>query len=255
MKKLSVHKPSARKYADFGNYLAGLIDGHGHFDSEFGLVISFNSEDGRDAKTLRSKIGFGKVVPIKNKRSLKLVIRKEAGLVIVGALVLNKLKHPSRIAEFNSRLYPKYSKTRTSESSLIAWDSSWFAGFFDAHGYFSIRLIRRSAKALPELRLNAKLFESEASKVLIRQFRVFFKGGYISSRIHSDGGAQSFAYETMSYGRMFTLIFYLDRYSLQSHRKYRQYTTLRKAYLLVQQGKHLTPKGKDKLISLKSSLK
>lgn len=61
------------------------------------------------------------------------------------------------------------------------------------------------------------------------------------------GGSSS--YEMTSHACIHKLIKYLDRYHLCS--KYFEYTVIRKAFLLIQDDKHLTPEGHQKLLKYK----
>jgi hypothetical protein len=47
LKQVSDHVPRSRKLTneEFGHYLAGLIEGDGHFSVQQQLVITFNSQD------------------------------------------------------------------------------------------------------------------------------------------------------------------------------------------------------------------
>ena len=70
-----------------GSYLAGLIDGDGHFSKAFQLVIAFNELDASLAYFLKEKIGYGNVYRVKNKKALILVISKRKGLLKILNLI------------------------------------------------------------------------------------------------------------------------------------------------------------------------
>ena len=53
-------------------------------------------------------------------------------------------------------------------------------------------------------------------------------------------------WNSVSFKRMHCLLLYLDRYNLCS-KKYLEYLYIRKAYLLIQQKKHLTSEGLMKI--------
>ena len=70
-KKVSVHVPLHSKPLsdnDFGHYLAGLIDGDGHFSKAPQLVIVFNKLDASLPYFIKSRIGYGNIYKVKKKK-------------------------------------------------------------------------------------------------------------------------------------------------------------------------------------------
>src|SRR5436190_1132191 len=77
IKLISVHVPTHLKPANdnqFGHYLAGLIDGDGHFSKQQQLVIVFNSLDVSLAYYIKKQIGFGNMRKVKNKKKIDTLI-------------------------------------------------------------------------------------------------------------------------------------------------------------------------------------
>ena len=69
IKNISIHVPTHLKPLNdeqFGHYLAGLIDGDGHFSSQEQLVNVFSSPDIQLAYYIKKIIGFGHVKKVKN---------------------------------------------------------------------------------------------------------------------------------------------------------------------------------------------
>ena len=100
LKPISVHVPKHQKPLNdtqFGYYLAGLIDGDGHFDCNPHLRICFNSNDIALAYYLKTRIGFGNVYKVKNKNAVILVISKRAGLNKVLDLINGKLRKLTKV--------------------------------------------------------------------------------------------------------------------------------------------------------------
>ena len=58
----------------FGHYLAGLIEGDGHFSSQQQLVIAFNSLDASLAYFIKKRLGFGSVNKVKDKNAFLFII-------------------------------------------------------------------------------------------------------------------------------------------------------------------------------------
>ena len=70
VKSISIHVPTHIKPindTEFGHYLAGLIDGDGHFNSKQQLVIVFNILDIQLAYFIKKQLGFGIIKKVKNK--------------------------------------------------------------------------------------------------------------------------------------------------------------------------------------------
>ena len=68
IKKVSIHVPTYLKPCNetqFGQYLAGLIDGDGHFSSKQQLIIVFHLSDISLAYYIKSYLGYGNIRKIK----------------------------------------------------------------------------------------------------------------------------------------------------------------------------------------------
>lgn len=122
IKKISDHmkrheKPSPLRgtgEAEFGYYLAGLIEGNGYF-GEAGLEILFFEKDVTLAYYIKKRIGYGSVKRIEDKRTVKYLLIHPAGLKYVLDLVNGKfltnykinqlLKHKYDI-KFETSIFP-----------------------------------------------------------------------------------------------------------------------------------------------------
>jgi len=107
IKQISVHVPKHKKPIndnDFGNYLAGLIDGDGHFSNQLQLIIVFNEKDTSLAYYIKGKIGYGNVYKVKNKKATILVIAKKSGLVNVLNLINGKIRSENKINQINKNI-------------------------------------------------------------------------------------------------------------------------------------------------------
>src|ERR1700749_4394225 len=94
IKNISIHVPTHFKPEnenDFGHYLAGLIDGDGHFSKSLQLVIVFNELDASLAYFIKAKLSYGHIYKVKNKKAIILVISKRAGLLKVLNLINGKI--------------------------------------------------------------------------------------------------------------------------------------------------------------------
>jgi hypothetical protein len=89
---------------DFGYYLAGLIDGDGHFSNINQLIIVFHINDVSLAYYIKKKLGYGSVRKVKNKNAILLVISSKKGLETVFNFINGKLKHINKINQVNQIL-------------------------------------------------------------------------------------------------------------------------------------------------------
>jgi hypothetical protein len=96
----------------FGHYLAGLIDGDGHFSSQQQLVIVFSSPNVQLAYYVKSVIGFGNVKQVKDKNAYLFIISSKDGILKVINLVNGKLRTRNKFNQVltNVLLHPKYVK-------------------------------------------------------------------------------------------------------------------------------------------------
>jgi hypothetical protein len=103
IKKISVHVPTHLKPkndTEFGHYLAGLIDGDGYIHLRY-ITISFNFLDASLAYYIKSKIGYGNVYKIKNKKAISLVISKKEGIYKILSLINGKLRSENKLNQVN----------------------------------------------------------------------------------------------------------------------------------------------------------
>jgi hypothetical protein len=92
METISDHIPSHLKpktFEELGYYLAGLIEGDGYF-GDHRFEIAFHENDTFLAYFIKKEIGFGSILSLKNKRSVRYVLRHSEGLRKVLILVNGK---------------------------------------------------------------------------------------------------------------------------------------------------------------------
>jgi hypothetical protein len=117
VKPVSVHIPKHLKPISddqFGHYLAGLIDGDGHFSSKQQLVIVFNSLDASLAYYLKERLGFGSIKKVKDKNAFILVIAAKEGLEKVIHLINGKIRTENKFNQINNNIlnHEKYAEFR-----------------------------------------------------------------------------------------------------------------------------------------------
>lgn len=268
IKNISIHVPTHIKPLNdeqFGHYLAGLIDGDGHFSSKQQLVIVFSSPDVKLAYYIKKVIGFGNVKKVKDKNAYLYIISNEQGIIRTIHLINGKLRTLNKYNQVlnNILTYPSYAK----ESLVFKMNNSgassdlynhWIAGFSDADASFQVKIIDRENIPRPEIRLKYQIalrsqgelgcFADQKDNHLLLLIKEFF-GGYIGYRSSQD----TYYYGSTSFGSAKKVIKYFDHFHLQSS-KHISYLKWRKVYLLIQSKDHLTEQGLNKIKKLKESM-
>ena len=249
--RVSDHVPKHLKPLNnkqLGYYLAGLIDGDGHFSKAQQLVIVFSSPDAFLAYYLKEKLGYGNVKKVKDKNAYLLIIANKKGMLQVINLINGKLRTKHRFDQvvnnvLNHNKYTDQNIHFTLDSSKNL-DNHWLAGFSDADASFQIKIIRRITRNKPEIRLNFQI--DQKSDLLLNIIKEYL-GGNIGYRKSQD----TYYYGSTNFGSAKRVIEYFDRYHLQS-RKHISYLRWRKVYRLIQDKQHLTDKGLSKILIIKS---
>lgn len=255
LKNISIHNPRHLKPLNdeqFGHYLAGLIDGDGHFSTQQQLVIVFSSLDVKLAYYIKSQIGFGNVKKIKNKNAYLYIISNKEGIVKTISLINGKLRTSNKFNQVinNILAHSKYADIAKNIQFKLN-DSNdfynhWITGFSDADASFQIKIINRANRFKPEIRLNFQI-DQKNKDVLLLVKGIF--GGNIGFRKSQD----TYYYGSTSFGSAKKVINYFDTFHLQSN-KHNNYLKWRKAYTIIQDRNHLTEMGLYKLNKLKCSM-
>ena len=250
IKKISIHVPKHFKPindTDFGYYLAGLIDGEGHFSKAFQLVIVFNELDASLAYFIKGKIGYGNVYKVKNKKAIILVISNSAGLLKIINLINGKIRSENKLNQINNNILSNpYFKSFPifSLNSDVSLKNYWFSGFSDAKASFQIKLITRQNKT--EVRLNFQIDQKKKDLLILIKDSL---GGNIGYRKSQD----TYYFGSTSFGSAKNVINYFDFFQLLSS-KHINYLKWRKAYIVIQNKKHLTESGLDEIIKVKKTM-
>jgi len=256
IKSISVHVPTHLKPSndtEFGHYLAGLIDGDGHFSSKQQLIIVFNSLDVSLAYYIKSRLGYGNIRKIKNKNAILLIITVKKGMEKVINLINGKIRTENKFNQINKNIlthknYNEFNKTITLNLNISKnLENHWLAGFTDADGNFQIKMIKR--KDTREIRLNFQIDQALQKKdkllILIKEYL----GGNIGYRKSLD----TYYYGSTSFGSAKKVINYFDHFHLLSS-KHINYLKWRKAYIIIQNKDHLNNSGIEKIIKLKNTI-
>jgi hypothetical protein len=253
VKSISVHVPKHLKPLNdeqFGHYLAGLIDGDGHFSSKQQLVIVFHLLDVSLAYYIKSKIGFGSVRKVRNKNAFLLIIAAKEGLKKVITLINGKIRTDNKLNQINNNIlshknFNEFGKTINFKLNLDKdLKNHWLAGFSDADASFQIKIINRDKKV--EIRLNYQIDQKYNTLLLLIKD---FLGGNIGYRKSQD----TYYYGSTSFGSAKNVINYFDYFHLLSS-KHINYLKWRKAYIIIQNKDHLNKDGIEKIIKLKNTM-
>ena len=253
VKPISIHIPrhlKPKSNDQFGHYLAGLIDGDGHFSSKQQLVILFHSLDASLAYYIKQRIGYGNVKKVKDKNAFILVIDAKKGLEKVINLINGKIRTENKFNQINDNILNHYNYIELKKTINLKLNSNknfknhWLAGFSDADASFQIKVLYRINRV--ETRLN---YQIDQKKDNILSLIKDFLGGNLGYRRSQD----TYYYGSTSFGSAKKVINYFDNFHLLSS-KHINYLKWRKAYLIVQNKDHLNKDGLKKIIKLKNTM-
>lgn len=202
----------------FGHYLAGLIDGDGHFSSQQQLVIVFSSSDISLAYFLKERIGYGQIRKVKNKNAYLFIISKKDGVIKVINLINCKLRTLNKYNQVINNIlnHQNYSNLKENIEFNLNCDNNfynhWLAGFSDADlASFQIKIVNKPNRNKPEIRLNYQI--DQKNKDILLLIKEFFGGniGYRKSQ-------EIYYYGSTSFGGANKVIKYFDDYHLQSNK-------------------------------------
>jgi LAGLIDADG endonuclease len=251
IKKISVHIPIHLKPIndiEFGHYLAGLIDGDGHFSNQKQLIIVFNDKDASLAYFIKEKIGYGNIYKVKNKKAIIFVISKKLGIINVLNLINGKIRSENKLNQIKINILsnPEFNLisnfNKNTDNDL---NNHWLAGFSDADASFQVKLIVRNNNKT-EVRLNFQIDQKQNELlILIKNFL----GGNIGYRKTQN----TYYYGSTSFGSAKKVINYFDKFHLLSS-KHVNYLKWRKSYIIIQNKEHLINSGIIKIKKLKKSM-
>jgi hypothetical protein len=255
IKEISDHVPKHFKPLNeeqFGHYLAGLIDGDGHFYPKQ-LVIVFSSPDIDLAYYVKKILSFGHIKKVKDKNVYLFIVSNKDGLIKVLNLINGKLRTINKFNQVKNNILtnPKYLKGNLEFviNETNNFNNHWIAGFSDADASFKIKIFYKKDRPTPEIILNFQIdLKDKNVLLLIQKIKEVF-GGQIGYRKSQD----TYYYGSTSFGSAKKIIKYFDAFHLQSS-KHINYLKWRKAYLLIQNNKHLTELGINKIIKFKNTI-
>ncbi len=243
---ISIHRPNTKRHnkdSDFSFFLAGIVDGNGHFNAIPQLVICFAKKDAIVPYFIKKKIGFGIVKKEKDKAAILFILSKAKGLEKACNLLHNKLQDATKILQYNTRLK---GFLQTKKVFFALSENPWFSGFFCSDGCFQIKILQIKGKPLPEVRLVIEI--NQKQETLLLQIKEAFGGS-----IHFHAPQNTYNYSSVSFLSARKIIQYFDKFSLMGA-KQTQYVLWRKVYIKIQENAHLETDGISYIKNIKERM-
>ena len=243
-----------KKYAkpetdeEFGYYLAGLFEGDGYF-GDHRFEIAFHKDETFLAYYIKKQIGYGSVLNLEGKNSVRSVLRDSEGLKRVLTLVNGKFLTNYKINQLLKHGYDsKFGVTIFPSTKFDLYSNHWLTGFSEADGSFVITLTKSNTHKLGyNLRLEFKIKQKNSDLLKVIK-------EYLGGNISYLNTEQLFYYNSTSFKSAKNLIDYFDQYPLNSS-KLVKYLKWRKTYRMVQRNEHLTQDGLGKIRKLQGNLR
>lgn len=231
-------KPNSKE--KLGYYFAGLIEGNGYF-GEHWLEIAFHENDTFLAYFIKKEIGYGSVLKLKDKRSVRYVLKHSEGLKKVLSLVNGKFLFIEKINQlFKYQWDKKFNLSILPPTKFDLLSNYWVAGFTDADGSFVINLANsQTHNSNISVRLEFKIKQKNVE--LLELIKQTFGG-----HIYYLKSEELFYYNSISFESAKLVINYFDNFQLISS-KWVNYLKWRNTYRIIQRKEHLTIKGFNKI--------
>jgi hypothetical protein len=166
---------------DLGYYLAGFIEGDGHF-SKNQLIISGHENDYAFFNILKLQLEYGAISKYTKGRALRFVVSNKAGLQRVITLCNGKFVGWNK---FNQLLKHNYDKRlnialKQPKNKNLGLNNYWLCGFIEADGCFSIT-IRKCNSSTTKVRVDLRLTIAQKEKYLLELIQQKFSTAKIYS--------------------------------------------------------------------------
>ena len=255
------------------SYLAGLFEGDGHIwiskpetkklhNPRF--CINFGLKNEALANELLSFIGFGHIRNKPKQNACVLTVSPVKGLKVLVNLINGELRTPKihqlylLIDWLNKNHNTNIRKLPLSTTSLE--NNSWFSGFVDADGSFSIQHTKKTTGALKRkitcrLRIEQRMLDPKTNASyfdVLTEIAKFLQCNLLTRKQISTGN-QYYTLTASSRRSILMVTNYFDRFPLYSS-KYLDYLDWSNAVRLILEDKHYTESGIIKIDELKSKM-
>jgi len=255
----------------FASYLAGLIEGDGtiivpkterspkgklNYPS---IQIVFDLRDLPLALILQSKINHGSVSKKKGVNACILTINNFEGLILIANLINGYMRTPKILALYrlidwlNIRFDLNIIKKDKDTSNIDS--NSWFAGFIDADGHFSVRTTTVSKYPKIECKFELTQRQNDHNYENNYEFLNLIADFLLTTvkEIRVDQPKPEYRVRTTSLKANLILIKYMENYPLFSS-KYLNYQDWRKVLEYFENKIHTNPESIKTIIEIKSKM-
>jgi hypothetical protein len=268
--KSNRHNPNIKE-DQFGYYLAGLLEGNGHLSLPFSdktilnrilnprIIFTSHIDNIGLYVYIQSKLGGIGHFQLTGNNEIKYIIEDIKDIVIIINFIENKLRTPknyslNKLIEFINNKY----KLNISESLLDKSDlstNSWFAGFTEAYGHFSIIMskFKKNRKKSSSAKVNLKfvidqpLYDEVTSLSLLPIMQEIAK--FLSGNINTYITKQNKEFLSINISAIDKLTFvinYFNKYPLAGI-KNENLKDWVKIYNFIISDQHITTSGINKL--------
>ncbi len=255
------------------SYLAGLFEGDGHiwFPKENAkkkhnprFCITFSLKNEPLAKKLIEIIGYGFIAYKPKNNACVLVVSPVKGLKKIIELINGELRTP-KIIQLHS-LIDWINKNHSSNIRKLSLkkgnlnQDSWFAGFIDADGSFSIQHTKiennaKKRKISCRLRLEQRMYDpiSNISYYDVLTGITKFLNCNLKIRKQNSTGNQYFSITASSCKSLSIILTYFNKFPLYTY-KYLDYKDWEQAAIIILEKNHYTEQGIVKIDCLKNRM-
>lgn len=262
-----------KKYLfEFSHYFAGLVEGDGTIitpkkeRSEKGklyypsIQIVFNLKDLPLASKIKDTLGYGSLYRKKGINAYVLVINDFKGIISLVSVLNGKMRTGKiydlwKLIDWLNNRFNNLNIIKYPLDSSSIQSNSWFSGFIDADGHFSVR----TSKGLKYTKIECK-FELCQSQITHNNINNLIFLEIIASfllctvkSIRLNRPKPEYRVRTTSLKGNKVLEEYLEEYPLFSS-KYLDYKDWNKVLALVRLGEHKNELGINKIIDIKSGM-
>ena len=137
---ISLSENKKDKDIAFNEWLAGVIDGDGHFylfNKIQYLCITMGTRDLDTLKEIQNKFG-GKIYQVSKANAFKYMLMRKKDLIHLINSVNGEIRNPTRIEQMN-KLCIKFN-IKLNEPKPLTYNNGWFSGFLDSDGCISLNI-------------------------------------------------------------------------------------------------------------------
>lgn len=282
---ISEHRPLYKKlYNDeiLGYYLAGLIEGDGHIGLR-NITIAINYKDIKNAYYLKKLIGYGRVIKYSHSSSCTI----KGGILDAGRsnkvvrLIFGKKEARKRVFELiNGKLLGSYKYEQLVKqkydiefnmpikpiANFNLWDNPWLTGFSDADGSFGIDITKSNTTSSSPSLLKIMMGTHKIGYNIKITFRIKQKYDYLLKHVknllnghiymfNKGTNIEIYQYSSTNFKFAYNVIKYFSKFPPLHNSKYNHFYKWYKVYLIIQDKKHLTQEGLDKIKSIKRNFR